>query len=140
MSLDLRPKQGVVPMGPGKIPPLPDATRSKWEAMSGVAPQSSMSWGGVGDALGGGIKNVGEWLLKNPDSILALAALYQSHKQGQRADQLTNQAIAEAGERKRMGAAAADRLGAVQRPDLSELYTDPNNAYGRRRIPTVGGR
>ena len=35
---------------------------------------------------------------------------------------------------------AADKLQAIPRPDLSDIYTDPNNVYARRRIPTVGGR
>lgn len=96
-------------------------------------PTNAMSWGDVG----GGIKNVGEWVLKNPDSILALASLYQGYQDNKRANQLQDKAIASSEQRMKLGHDAAQQLMGLQRPDLSDVYTDPGNPYARR-IRSVG--
>lgn len=111
-------------------------------AMGGLKSVGGAIAGAGKGALGmvpGGLKSVGKFALDNKDLIVGGLGAVQGMKDDQRSRELMNQALAQQQERQRMAGAAADRIGTLQRPDLSHLYMDPANPYARRRLPSVGG-
>lgn len=136
-------KAGKVPYRSSSSAPAPTiptvGVGSSTPQFPGAAPGVPTNALSLGD-VGGGLKSVGQWALKNPDAILALASLYQGYQENKRANQLTDEGIDSARARQATGKAAAEQLRGIQRPDLSDVYTDEGNPYARRRVPSVGAR
>lgn len=82
------------------------------------------------------VKAVGKWALDHGDLIVAGYDAYRGYQDDKRSREMINAAIEAQKERQRMGAAAADRIGGLQRQDLSHIYRDASNPYAK--IPAVG--
>lgn len=111
---------------------------------SGIGSGVSKGLGAVKGAAGmipgvGKLASVGKFALNNADLITSGLGAAQGMKDDKRSRALMNEAIDLQRQRQMMAGQAADRIGAMQRPDLSGLYDDPANPYARRRLPAVGG-
>lgn len=87
----------------------------------------------------GKLASVGKFALDNKDLIVSGLGAAQGLKDDKRSRALMNEAIEMQRQRQMMAGQAADRIGGLQRPDLSSLYDDPANPYRKPRIPAVGG-
>ena len=101
---------------------------------------------GVGSLLGGGIKSVGKWAMRNPDAILGAAGMVQGGLQQRDANRLNEQALGYARDdwdsRAPLREAGLQGLMQNQAPDLSHLSAGSSNpftqAQPRRMLRTVG--
>lgn len=112
--------------------------KSAGGAIAGAAKGAAGMIPGGGGVLGG-LKSVGKFALNNKDLIMSGLGAAEGMKDDKRSRALMNEAIDLQRQRQMMAGQAADRIGAMQRPDLSSLTLDPMNPYARKRIPTVGG-
>lgn len=111
---------------------------------SGLGSMGSKAIGAVKGAASmipgaGKLASVGKFALDNKDLIMSGLGAAEGMKDDKRSRELINAAMDEQRRRQMMAGQAADRIGMMQRPDLSGLTMDPMNPYARKRIPAVGG-
>lgn len=125
---------GIPVVGSGALPganPMGGGNSAGGSGFQWGNGQPGFQWGDVGE----GLKSVGGWLAKNPDSILGALAFLEGQKANKRSSELSEAAVQAQQQRMAMSKDAAAEMRKMREGrQVSAMPQDQGNPYTIRRV------